>query len=89
MVSKKLLTIYECQFNLPDNFDGTLGDALMLLAKRRLEAESKNKVNKVDVNKVDNDFDCYTTLVNNEDIKCSIKYALCKLSEDGTKWESI
>ena len=37
MLSKKLLTIKECQFNLPDNFDGTLGDALMLLAKKRLE----------------------------------------------------
>ena len=84
MVSKKLLTIQEWQFNLPDDFDGTLGDALMLLAKKRLEAESKNKVNRED-----NDSDCYTTLVNNEDIKCSIKYALYKLSEDGTKLESL
>ena len=84
MVSKKLLTIQECQFNLPDDFDGTLGDALMLLAKKRLEAESKNKINREN-----NDSDCYTTLVNNDDIKCSIKYALCKLSEDGTKWESL
>ena len=79
MVSKKLLTIQECQFNLPDDFDGTLGDALMLLAKKRLKAESKNKINKED-----NDSDCYITLVNNDDIKRSIKYALCKLSKDGT-----
>ena len=84
MVSKKLLTIQECQFNLPDDFDGTLGDALMLLAKKRLEAESKNKVNRED-----NDSDCYTTLMNNDDIKCTIKYALYKLSEDGTKWENL
>ena len=39
MLSKKLLSIQECQFSLPDDFDGTLGDALMLLAKKRLEAE--------------------------------------------------
>ena len=84
MVGNKLLTIQECHFTLPDNFEGTLGDALMLLAKKRLEAESLNKVNREDV-----DSDCYTTLANKEDIKCSIKYALCKLSEDGTKWETL
>ena len=84
MLSKKLLSIQECQFSLPDDFDGTLGDALMLLAKKRLEAESKSEINREN-----NDSDCYTTLVNNDGIKCSIKYALCKLSEDGTKWESL
>lgn len=83
MVSKKLLIIQECQFNLPDDFEGTLGDALMLLAKRRLEAESNNEVNRED-----NDSDCYETLVSNENIKCSIKYALCKLSDDN-KWEKL
>lgn len=84
MVSKKLLSIKECYFNLPDDFEGTLGDALMLLAKKRLESESKEKINKED-----NDFDCYTTLLSNRDIKCSIKYSLCKLSDDGTKWETL
>lgn len=74
----------ECQFNLPDDFNGTLGDALMLLAKHRLQSESNQ-----DINKVDNDTNCYTELDNNNDILCSIKYALCKLSEDGTKWESL
>ena len=84
MVGKKLLTIQECHFTLPDDFEGTLGDALMLLARRRLESESQNKVNRED-----NEKDCYTTLASKDDIKCSIKYALCKLSEDGTKWENL
>ena len=44
MVSNKLFYIEECWFNLPDNFNGTCGDALMLLAKYRLEQESKNKI---------------------------------------------
>lgn len=84
MVGKKLLSIQECYFTLPDDFEGTLGDALMLLAKRRLESESQNKVNRED-----NEADCYTTLANKEDEKCFIKYALCKMSEDGTKWETL
>lgn len=84
MVSKKLLSIQECQFNLPDNFNGSLGDALMLLAKYRLQCESDQSVNKVN-----NNIDCYRDLIENNDINCSIKYALCKLSNDGTKWENL
>ncbi len=84
MVSKKLLSIKECYFNLPDDFEGTLGDALMLLAKKRLESESKDKINKED-----DSADCYAKLITDEDIKCSIKYSLCKLSDDGTKWETL
>nr|DAF71171.1 MAG TPA: hypothetical protein [Caudoviricetes sp.] len=33
MVSNKLFYIEECWFNLPDDFNGTCGEALMLLAK--------------------------------------------------------
>lgn len=80
----KLLSIQECHFNLPDDFDGSLGDALMLLAKYRLQCESDKKVNRK------NDYgDCYRDLIENNDINCSIKYALCKISDDGTKWETL
>ena len=44
MVSNKLFYIEECWFNLPDNFNGTCGEALMLLAKYRLEQERKNEL---------------------------------------------
>ena len=84
MLSKKLLTIQECQFSLPDDFEGTLGDALMLLAKHRLQSESNHKINRKN-----NDTDCYIELRKDNDIRCSIKYALCKLSEDGTKWDML
>lgn len=81
MLSKKILTIQECQFSLPNDFEGTLGDALMLLAKHRLQSESNQKINIKD-----EECDCYTELIKDDAILCSIKYALCKLSEDGTKW---
>lgn len=84
MKSNKLLSIQECYFNLPDDFNGTLGEALMLLAHYRLHSESNNKINQEEI-----DFDCYTKLFNDNNIKCSIKYALSKLSLDGTKWETL
>lgn len=84
MTSKKLLTIEDCKFSLPNDFEGTLGEALMLLAKHRLQSESNQKIKRKD-----NKTDCYTELVNDDDIKCAIKYKLCKLSEDGTKWDML
>lgn len=80
----KLLSIEECHFNLPDDFDGSLGDALMLLAQYRLQCEADKKVNKV------NDYrSCYIQLIETNGINCSIKYALCKISDDGTRWEAL
>lgn len=84
MKSNKLLSIQECHFNLPDDFNGTLGDALLLLAQHRLQSESDKKVNSENEN-----CNCYTRLMNDNDVKCSIKYALCKLSDDKTKWETL
>ena len=84
MLSKKLLTIYNCQFSLPDDFKGTLGEALMLLAEYRLKSENENKIEKQD-----NDINHYEILQKNDSIKCAISYALSKLSEDKTQWESI
>lgn len=84
MLSNRLLTIKECEFSLPNDFNGTLGDALLLLAKYRLEAEKTNKINQKDVN-----ISCYDSLCMDDNIQCSIKYVLSKLSEDGSKWEDL
>lgn len=40
----KVLYIQDCYFRLPENFSGTCGDALMLLAKRRLEQEKEQAI---------------------------------------------
>lgn len=45
MKSKNLFVIKECYFNLPDDFNGTCGNALMLLAMQRLEQEKSGTVN--------------------------------------------
>lgn len=41
---KKILHIEDVYFYLPDDFDGTLGDALMLLANRLVQAEAYKEV---------------------------------------------
>ena len=45
MKTNKTLHIMECYFNLPDDFNGSLGDALMLMAHRAKEAELYNEIN--------------------------------------------
>lgn len=40
----KVLYVKDCYFRLPEDFNGTCGDALMLLALRRLEQEKENKI---------------------------------------------
>lgn len=84
MLTKKLLSIGECQFSLPDDFEGTLGDALLLLANHRLEAEKNKSISREDI-----DTPCYDKLRTKNDIKCAIKYSLSKVSEDGTQWETL
>lgn len=84
MLTKKLLSIGECQFSLPDDFEGTLGDALLLLANHRLQAEKNKRINKEDI-----DMSCYDKLRDKTDIKCAIKYSLSRVSEDGTQWETL
>ena len=84
MINNKLLAIKECYFKLPDNFNGSLGDALMLLAQYRLQCEKNQKIKKQDL-----DVDCYINLMKSSDEKCSIKYDIYQLSEDGLEWEQI
>ena len=83
MVSNKLFYIEECWFNLPDNFDGTCGDALMLLAKYRLEQESKNKIGSENelLKKDDGSEDLYTSLIYSDDRKATLAHAFLKLDE--------
>ena len=81
MKSKKIMQITDCNLNLPDNFEGSLLDALKLLVQYREEAESKNNVNKH--SEEENGFDL---LWNNDNIKCLISYGFSELNEDGTDW---
>lgn len=85
MLTSKLLHITGCDFALPDDFEGTLGEALMLLAQYRLEKEKTYAY--IDTRVIEKT--TYDQLRNNPDSKCSITYALCKLSEDRTKWENL
>lgn len=84
MISNKLLEIKECYFNLPDNFKGSLGEALMLLAQYRLECEKNQKIKEEN-----SDVDCYNNLMKSNDKKCNMKYAMYQISEDGLRWEKI
>jgi hypothetical protein len=44
MKSKKILQIYDASFNLPDDFQGTLGDALYIIADYRKEMEKTKQI---------------------------------------------
>lgn len=81
MKSKKIMQITDCYLNLPDNFEGSLLDALKLLVQYREEAESKHNVNKH--SKKENGFDL---LWNNDNVKCLISYGFAELNNDGTDW---
>jgi hypothetical protein len=85
MKSKKIMQIFECCLNLPDDFEGTLLDALKLLVQCREEAENKNKINRYEKQNYEND-DGFSLLWNNDDIKCLISYGFAELNEDGTDW---
>ena len=71
----KVLYLQECYFRLPENFNGTCGEALMLLAKRRLEQEK----NKAILNESDND-NRIKDFWNNTDARCTMSYSIS--SED-------
>ena len=91
MVSKKLFYIKEGWFNLPDNFNGTCGEALMLLAKYRLEQENKNKIGAENelLKKDDGSEDLYTTLVSKNDRKATLAHAVLKLDEETNTYINV
>lgn len=75
MKTNKILHIYECHFNLPNDFNGTLGEALMLMANRALAAEAYDEFSFVGRYE-DIDIDMREHLLNNENAKCSIAYEI-------------
>ena len=91
MVSNKLFYIEECWFNLPDNFNGTCGEALMLLAKYRLEQERKNKIGSKNelLKKDDGSEDLYTSLVSNDDRKAALSHAIFELAEKSNTYINV
>lgn len=84
MVSKKIFLINDCCFNLPDDFNGTCGDALMLLAQYRLEQEKNNKIDRHETF----EGSAYKQCMSMPDLKASISYAMCELNDDG-QWDTL
>lgn len=66
----KVLYIQDCFFRLPENFDGTCGNALMLLAQRRLEQEKQQAI----INENQNESRINDFWEN--DNKCTIAYCI-------------
>lgn len=75
----KVFYIENCYFRLPEDFNGTCGDALMLLALRRLEQEERRAILKDsdDESRIDNFW--------NSDKKCTIAYCICTEDSFRTK----
>ena len=44
--NNKILHIKECYFKLTDNFEGTLGEALLLMSNRLVQSEAYKEVHK-------------------------------------------
>lgn len=91
MISNKMLYIEECWFNLPDDFNGTCGEALMLLAKYRLEQENKNKIGSESelLKKDDGSEDLYTTLISKDNRKATLAHAFLKLDEETNTYINV
>ena len=85
MLSKKIFKIDDCCFNLPDDFNGTCGEALMLLAQYRLEQEKQSKIN---VTPKDLTNDCYKACLYAETGKAAITYQIYDLQDNGT-WKPM
>lgn len=67
MQSNKVLHIKNCYFNLPDGFNGTLGEAMILMANRLIQAEAYKEVRKGEC--------CdYQYLIENNRSKCVMEY---------------
>ena len=87
MNSNRLFVINECFFSLPNNFDGSLGEALKLLADYTLEREKQNKVH--DEIKTEENCDIYKNFVNNTEGKVSMNYNIYMLMDDGETWTEV
>jgi len=72
MRTNRTLYIEECYFNLPNDFDGTLGEALALLANRALEAEMYDEI----CDYYGDYYGMHDHLKNNNKAKCSISWRI-------------
>ena len=68
--NNKVLNIQNCYFRLPQDFEGTCGDALMLLALQRLEREQQQTT----TNETNNDNSIRDFW--NSDRKCIMSYCI-------------
>lgn len=80
---KKVLQIYDAAFALPDDFDGTIQDAMKLFLEYHEKIVAENKKEKiVDKSRL------FTPLgiisVGEGDIKCCIEARIYELDENGT-----
>ena len=67
----KSLYIKECYFELPSDFDGSIGDALMLMANRAKQAEAHKEVYKLNISTTD----IYKYFTKNKKGKCVMECA--------------
>ena len=74
MKSNKILHIKECFFELPDDFNGSLGDALLLMANRAIQAEVYKEVS----NKIVYDMRDY--FINKRKGKAAISYEIIEVT---------
>jgi hypothetical protein len=84
MISKKVLYIKELAFNLPDDFNGNIEDALeILIAERRASTNIKKET----TNEIINDSEAINWLWNHQDKKCRMSYCICEYNEKNQQWE--
>lgn len=70
MKSNRVLHVKSLYFNLPDNFDGTLGDAFTLITNRMIEAEAYNEVRELEL------LDPLNHLLRSDKTKCAIEWEI-------------
>ena len=86
MKCKKLLRITECYFSLPDDFNGTLGEALTLLAEYTIQRET---INQVQHEEPCDDYDYYDAFINDKENKVNLGFNLCEWSPKEERWIDI
>ena len=75
-IGAKLLKIEELYFFLPDDFFGTYGDALTLLAEYQKERESENKM-------LEGTGDAWNDLINNETARHASHFVIAEKTNRG------
>lgn len=82
MKSNKMLYVTEAYINLPEDFEGTLGEALSIWANYTLEQEAKDKVQPCD-----EDGATLEALENDDAARASVSYELAERVNG--KWQKL